>query len=63
MASLKDPVNSFSKIQQFDQVIQIGLDTTFSYSQNQFYFEFNAVHFLASDHIEYRYKLDGYDSD
>ncbi len=58
------PKNSFLSIKILgNEISQYSNDSVFSYSENQFSFEFSAIHFLASDHLDYRYKLIGFDTD
>jgi ligand-binding sensor domain-containing protein len=58
------PKNSFLSIKILDKdILQDPGDSVFQYSENQISFEFSAIHFLASDHLDYRYKLEGYDLD
>jgi ligand-binding sensor domain-containing protein len=58
---LMRPQNSFSSIKVLNQFIHPGKDSLFAYNENQFTFEFNAIHYLATDHLDYRYMLEGYD--
>lgn len=57
------PKNSFSSIRVFDHFMDLRSDTLFEYDENQITFEFNAIHYLASDHLDYRYMLEAYDKD
>ncbi len=60
---LNQPQNSFSNIKVLNQFVRLGIDSVFEYNHNQIAFEFNAIHYLASDHLDYRYFLKGYDKE
>lgn len=63
LSVLARPLNSFSNIKVNNRYIRTSKDSMFDYDENQFYFEFNAIHYLATDHLHYRYLLEGYDKD
>lgn len=63
LSILSRPWNSFNSIKVSNLSIKLGKDSIFKYDENQISFEFNAIHYLASDHLDFRYKLNGYDKE
>lgn len=55
------PQLSFKKIQQFEKSVSINQNRRFESGQNQFSFEFAAIHYLATDHLQYKYIMEGHE--
>lgn len=59
--TIQAPQFSFKKIQQFEKNLPMIQGAVFNSDQNQLSFDFAAIHYLATDHLQYKFILEGYE--